>query len=102
MSLTFLVFAPLAGHTFASIAMTVVPAVAPAMARDYDVDPSLIGCQIACVSLGRVLCLANIYALTHSYGLSFASLAVPAIFAICWLMRLGAVRSFTNYDRMPT
>ena len=51
MSLTFLVLALLVGHTFASMAMTVVPAVAPAIARDYAVDASLIGYQIAFVSL---------------------------------------------------
>ena len=57
MSLAFLVLALLAGHTFASMAMTVVPAVAPAIARDYGVDPSLIGYQIAFVSLGQGACL---------------------------------------------
>ena len=58
-SLAFLIFALLAGHTVAVMAMLVVPSVAPAVARDYDVDPSLIGYQIAFVSLGQ-LALADV------------------------------------------
>jgi MFS family permease len=68
MSLAFLVFALIAGHTFASMAMTVVPAVAPSIARDYGVDPSLIGYQIACVSLGQVLCLMFLANVSRKLG----------------------------------
>ena len=68
MSLTFLVLALLAGHTFASMAMTVVPAVAPAIARDYEVDPSLIGYQIAFVSLGQGVCLMFFSNLSRRVG----------------------------------
>jgi predicted MFS family arabinose efflux permease len=68
MSLTFLVLALLAGHTFASMAMTVVPAVAPAIARDYGVDPSLIGYQIAFVSLGQAACLMFLSNLSRRVG----------------------------------
>jgi predicted MFS family arabinose efflux permease len=57
MSLAFLVLALLFGHSFASMAMTVVPALAPAIAADYGIDPSLIGYQVAFVSLGQVTCL---------------------------------------------
>ncbi|HKA42835.1 MAG TPA: MFS transporter [Burkholderiales bacterium] len=68
MSLAFLVFALLAGHTFASMAMTIVPAIAPAIARDYGVDPSLIGYQIAFVSLGQVACLMFFANLSRKVG----------------------------------
>ena len=68
MSLTFLVLALLVGHTFASMAMTVVPAVAPAIARDYGVDPSLIGYQIAFVSLGQAACLMFLSNLSRRVG----------------------------------
>jgi MFS family permease len=67
-SLAFLIFALLGGHTFASMAMTVVPAVAPAIARDYGVDPSLIGYQIAFVSLGQVLCLMFLANVSRKVG----------------------------------
>src|SRR5262245_43573527 len=68
MSFTFLVFALLVGHTFASMAMTIVPAVAPAIARDYDVDPSLIGYQIAFVSLGQMTCLMFLSNVSRRFG----------------------------------
>jgi MFS-type transporter involved in bile tolerance (Atg22 family) len=46
--------------------------------------------------LGPVVA-ANIYALTSSYGLSFASMIVPAIFGICCLARVSAtVNSIKN------
>ena len=54
---TFLVLALLAGHTMASMSTLVLPAVAPAVARDYGFDPSLIGYQISLVSLGMVVSL---------------------------------------------
>lgn len=50
----FLVFALIAGHTMASMAVLVLPAVAPAVARDYGFDASLIGYQISLVSVGMV------------------------------------------------
>lgn len=53
----FLVLALLAGHTMASMSTLVLPAVAPAVARDYGFDPSLIGYQISLVSLGMVVSL---------------------------------------------
>ena len=68
MSLAFLVSALLVGHTFASMAMTVVPAVAPAIARDSGVDPSLIGYQIAFVSLGQAACLMFLSNLSRRVG----------------------------------
>src|SRR5262245_24276995 len=68
MSLTFLVLALLFGHTFASMAMTVVPAIAPAIARDYGVDPSLVGYQIGFVSLGQAACLMFFSNLSRRVG----------------------------------
>lgn len=47
----------LAGHTFASMAVLVLPAVAPEVARDFGFDPSLIGYQISLVSVGMVVTL---------------------------------------------
>jgi MFS family permease len=68
MSLTFLALALLIGHTFASMAMTVVPVVAPAIARVYGVDPSLIGYQIAFVSVGQAACLMFLSNLSRKVG----------------------------------
>ena len=47
----------LAGHSFASMAVLVLPAVAPEVARDYGFDPSLIGYQISLVSMAMVVTL---------------------------------------------
>ncbi|MDP2398524.1 MAG: MFS transporter [Burkholderiales bacterium] len=54
---TLLLPALLAGHSFASMAVLVLPAVAPEVARDYGFDPSLIGYQISLVSSGMVVTL---------------------------------------------
>lgn len=53
----FPLLALLAGHTFASMATLVLPAVAPAVALDYGFDPSLIGYQISLVSAGMAVTL---------------------------------------------
>lgn len=58
----------LAGHSFASMAVLVLPAVAPAVARDYGFDPSLIGYQISLVSLGMVVTLTLLGSTTRRYG----------------------------------
>ncbi|MGH8619836.1 MAG: MFS transporter [Burkholderiales bacterium] len=55
--LAFLVFALFAGHGFAAMALMVLPSVAPKAAADYGVDPSLIGYQIAIVSVGLIVSL---------------------------------------------
>ena len=44
-SLTFLVIALTFSHSMAAMAMMVLPAVAPLVAREYAVDPSLVGYQ---------------------------------------------------------
>ena len=56
-SSAFLVFALIAGHTMSSMAVLVLPAVAPAVARDYGFDSSLIGYQISLVSIGMLATL---------------------------------------------
>ncbi len=58
----------LAGHSFASMAVLVLPAVAPAVAHDYGFDPSLIGYQISLVSLGMVVTLTLLGSTTRRYG----------------------------------
>jgi predicted MFS family arabinose efflux permease len=67
-SLAFLMFALIAGHTAAVMAMLVVPSVAPAVARDYGVDPSLVGYQIAFVSLGQVVSLMLLGNFSRKFG----------------------------------
>lgn len=58
----------LAGHSFASMAVLVLPAVAPAVASDYGFDASLIGYQISLVSLGMVVTLTLFGSTTRRYG----------------------------------
>jgi MFS-type transporter involved in bile tolerance (Atg22 family) len=60
------------------------------------------------VNAGKFLgpvAFANIYALTQSYGLSFASMVVPAVFGICCLARLDSAERPTKNEnekaRMP-
>lgn len=64
----FLLLALLAGHTFASMAVLVLPAVAPEVARDYGFDPSLIGYQISLVSTGMVVTLTLLGSTSRRYG----------------------------------
>lgn len=64
----FPVFALLAGHSFASLATLVLPAVAPAVARDYGFDPSLIGYQISLLSIGMAVTLTMLGNTTRRYG----------------------------------
>ena len=54
------------------MAMLVVPSVAPAIASDYGVDPSLIGYQIACMSLGQLVSLMFLSNFTRKFGASRA------------------------------
>jgi len=58
----------LAGHSTASMAVLVLPAIAPAVAVDYGFDPSLIGYQISLVSLGMVVTLTLLGSTTRRYG----------------------------------
>jgi MFS family permease len=67
-SLPFLVTALIAGHAMSSMALLVLPAVAPAVARDYGVDASLIGYQISLVSVGMLASLAMLGNLSRKLG----------------------------------
>ena len=67
-SLPFLVAALIAGHAVSSMALLVLPAVAPAVARDYGVDASLIGYQISLVSVGMLITLAMLGNLSRKLG----------------------------------
>ena len=63
-----LVLALTAGHTAASMALLLLPAVAPAVARDYGVDASLIGYQISIVAGGLLAALLLVGNLSRRLG----------------------------------
>ncbi len=67
-SLLFLVVALIAGHAMSSMALLVLPAVAPAVARDFGIDASLIGYQISLVSVGMLTSLAMLGNLSRKLG----------------------------------
>ena len=67
-SLPFLVAALIAGHAISSMALLVLPAVAPAVAREYGVDASLIGYQISLVTAGMLASLAMLGNLSRKLG----------------------------------
>jgi MFS family permease len=67
-SLAYLVWALFAGHTMASMALLVLPAVAPEIARDYGIDASLIGYQISLVSAGHVASLLHFGNFSRRFG----------------------------------
>ncbi len=67
-SLPFLVAALIAGHAMSSMALLVLPAVAPAVAREYGIDASLIGYQISLVSVGMLASLAMLGNLSRKLG----------------------------------
>jgi MFS family permease len=52
----------------ASMALMILPAVAPAMARDYGVDASLIGYQISVVGAGLLTALLLVGKLSRKLG----------------------------------
>ena len=54
LSPVFVLAALLAGHTAGTMAVLVLPAVAPAVADDYGIDASLIGYHISLVSVGML------------------------------------------------
>lgn len=66
--LAFLIFALLTGHMVGSMALLVLPAVAPAVARDYGVEPALIGYQISVVTLGLTSSLMCFGGLSQKLG----------------------------------
>src|SRR5450759_3706299 len=67
-SLVALVVALTIGHGMASMALLVLPAVAPAVARDYGVDASLIGYQISLVGAGLLTALLLVGNLSRKLG----------------------------------
>ena len=67
-SLAYLVWCLFAGHTMAAMAMLVLPAVAPVVARDYGVDPSVIGYQISLVGAGFVVSLLYFGNFSRRFG----------------------------------
>ncbi len=67
-SLTFLVIALTFSHAMAAMAMMVLPAVAPLVAREYGIDASLIGYQISLVSVGLLISLVTVGNLSRKTG----------------------------------
>ena len=63
-----LVLALTIGNTMASMALMILPAVAPAVARDYGVDASLIGYQISVVGAGLLTALLLVGNLSRKLG----------------------------------
>lgn len=66
--LPFLVGALLMGHIMASMALLVLPAVAPEVAREYVIDASLIGYYISLVCAGQLVTLTWLGNITRRYG----------------------------------
>ena len=66
--LAFLVFALLSGHLVSAMALLLLPAVAPEVARDYGFDPALIGYQISVVTIGLTISLMGFGGLTQRLG----------------------------------
>jgi len=67
-SLSFLVGALLFGHIMATMALLVLPALAPEVAREYAIDPSLIGYYISLVCVGQLVTLTWLGNVTRRYG----------------------------------
>jgi len=67
-SAAFLIFALIAGHTMSSMAVLVLPAVAPAVAHDYGIDASLIGYQISLLSIGMLASLTLLGNMSRKIG----------------------------------
>ena len=67
-SLVFLVSALLTGHVMASMALLVLPAVAPVVAREYRIDASLIGYFITLVCVGQLVTLTLFSNVTRRFG----------------------------------
>lgn len=67
-SLAFLVCALIFGHIMASMALLVLPALAPEVAREYRIDPVLIGYFISIVGVGQLFTLTYLGNMTRRYG----------------------------------
>ncbi|MBI4195814.1 MAG: MFS transporter [Betaproteobacteria bacterium] len=66
--LSFLVGVLAAGHTAGTMAIFVLPAVAPAVAHDYRIDASLIGYQVSLVGCGVFVSLSLLGNLSRRLG----------------------------------
>ena len=66
--LAFLVGALLTGHVMASMALLVLPAVAPVVAREYAIDASLIGYFITLICVGQLVTLTWFGNVTRRFG----------------------------------
>lgn len=66
--LAFLLVALTFSHSMAAMAMMVLPAVAPVVAREYGVDASLVGYQISIVSVGLLISLLSVGNLSRKLG----------------------------------
>ncbi len=66
--LAFLVGALLTGHVMASMALLVLPAVAPVVAHEYGIDASLIGYFITLICVGQLVTLTLFGNVTRRYG----------------------------------
>lgn len=76
-------------HGISCIGVMIVSAVAPAVARDYGIDASLIGYQISCIAAGLLISLALFGNLTRRVGACRANQlghAAVAASMICMLI----------------
>ena len=71
------------------MAMLVLPAVAPDVARDYDVDPSLIGYQISLVTMGLMCSLLFLSNLSRKFGAARTNQIGHLVIATSMLAMLG-------------
>jgi len=67
-SLACLVFALTFSHAMATTSLMILPAVAPLVALEYGVDPSLVGFHISIVSVGLVVSLMAVGNLSRKLG----------------------------------
>jgi MFS family permease len=93
-SVPYLVSVLTAGHAVGSMAMLVMPAVAPDVARDYGIDPSLIGYQISLVTVGLMISLLFLGNLNRKWGAARTNQVGHLVIAeilLVMLMPAGAI-----------
>ena len=81
-----LVLALTVGHTVASTALMVLPAVAPAVARDYGISAALIGYQLSIVGTGQMATLLLVGNLSRKLGACRVSQIGHAMVALGMLL----------------
>lgn len=72
-ALAYLVFTLTVSHSMAAMAMMTLPAVAPLVAGEYQVDASLVGYHISVVSLGLIISLVSVGNLSRRVGAARAA-----------------------------